>query len=131
MFEALFAEATAATSSGPRGRQFLLEDVGAVVAARDALVAAALADAEPKIREASSTGWREVELLSFAGNATTPEGVSVLSLVAGPRDRGARQHWRMLGVTSVVEELRRAMRPFTVYHAWNPFTNANSLRVCW
>jgi hypothetical protein len=127
MFEDLFAEVSADVTT----HKHIHEDVAPIIAARDSLAAELMADAASKIREASEAGWREVELLSFAGSATTPEGFLVLSLVAGPRERGTRQHWRMLGVTSVVDELRHAMRPFTVYHTWDPFTNTNSLRVCW
>lgn len=125
-FEELHAEVSAKT----QGASHLLVDLRPLLAAQESLTDSLLKDAEAKIRAAVVAGFREAELLSFAGGETR-DGYSLLSMIAGPRDRGQKAHYKQLGVEPVVDVLRRLMFPFCVYHFWCPFSNLNSVRACW
>lgn len=127
--DALFAEAT---SSRRECDMLPTEDVDTLQAVHERLAAKLAEGVDARIREAVAAKLREVELLDFAGGDVTEDaGLSLLCVMVGPRDRGLRQHYRQLGVQPVVQRLRRRLAPFTVYHTYNPYTNRNSVRVCW
>lgn len=125
-FQAVFADVSAKTGDATA----ILEDHTDLIVAHETLAKSLVADAAAKIRDACDRNFREAELLRFSGGDLY-ESYSLLSLVVGPRDRGQKHHYKMMGVEPVVMILRRVMFPFCVYHVWDPYTNTNSLRACW
>lgn len=79
-----------------------------------------------KVTAASREGKSEADVYTWQGEEPY-EGISSLFLVRGPR----KGSMRVPGFTGLLFRLRRALRPFVVFHTWDSSTHANRLVVSW
>ena len=120
-------------ASVPTGASVCPEEIAKLKETHARLTAELLDGVDRKIKEASEHGMRDIELMSFEGGHVydVENGYLTLALVIGPRERTLRHEYRARDIEPVVSQIRRHLFPFTVYHIWRPYTNTNSIRVCW
>jgi hypothetical protein len=84
---------------------------------------------EERVLEAARRGESHLDLLTYEASHAV-DGFLALYLIRGPR-MGDEPQPGLEGLSPLIKDLKNALKPFAVTHAWTKGTTTNAVRLSW